>query len=358
MPRLIARSGPLIALIFSLGLVASALATPVPVTAADPKLPAWDGGINLYRKGVFTTQKSWLWCTAADVQIIRNIVKRDDDHSTSGQRRYYNWMRTHNKYKLPQSAGVDPQGWTAGLRHFVDDRYRLVASKTFDEALRSAVTNLRRTNLPVAVAVSRGNHGWVLTGFTATADPLKTTSFKVTSVRVTGPLYGLQSKNGYDMRPNTKLTTAQFRRFFTPWRYAPKRMIWDGRYVSIQPVAKKAAAVVTPRASAEPKAAASPTPTPAPSASPSPSPIATATAAATPTAPPTPSATVKPALVAAAIAASPGPAQPRSTDQSPTVASVAGPILMLTLGALGVVGMLGVWQVGVRGRRPTRRPTR
>ena len=72
----------------------------------------------------------------------------------------------------------------------------------------SAVTRLRLTNLPVALTVSHGNHGWILTGFRATADPAVTSSFKVTSVRVTGPLYGLQSKNGYDMPPNTKLTTA------------------------------------------------------------------------------------------------------------------------------------------------------
>ena len=104
------------------------------VVAAAPAalLPAWDGSIDLYRDGVFTTQKSWLWCTAAGVQIVRNIVERDDDHSTSGQRRYFDWMRRTNHYDLPESAGVDPQGWTAGLRHFVDDRYRLVASRSFD----------------------------------------------------------------------------------------------------------------------------------------------------------------------------------------------------------------------------------
>jgi len=73
-------------------------------------LPAWNGGINLYRKGVFTTQKTWLWCTAAGVQIVRNIVERDDDHSTSGQRRYFEWMRKRNRYDLPETAGVDPQG--------------------------------------------------------------------------------------------------------------------------------------------------------------------------------------------------------------------------------------------------------
>jgi hypothetical protein len=209
---------------------------PAPGSAA--LLPAWDGDIDLYRDGVFTTQKSWLWCTAAGVQIVRNIVERDDDHTTSGQRRYFEWMRSKNHYELPLSAGVDPQGWTAGLRHFVDDRYRLVASRSFGAGLRSAAANLRRTGLPVALTVSNGNHGWILTGFEATADPLLTDDFEVTSVRVVGPLFGRQSKDGYDMRPNTELSARALRRFFTPWRYAPQAMIWDGKYVSIQPVAK------------------------------------------------------------------------------------------------------------------------
>jgi len=216
------------------------LARPATLAPAAPAalLPAWDGSITLYRDGVFTTQKSWLWCTAAGVQIVRNIVERDGDHSTSGQRRYFDWMRSRDRYDLPESAGVDPQGWTAGLRHFVDDRYRLVASRSFGAGLRSAVANLRRTGLPVALTVANGGHGWILTGFEATADPLMTDDFDVTSVRVVGPLFGRQSRDGYDRRPNTKLTPERLRRFFTPWRYAPLEMVWDGRYVSIQPVAK------------------------------------------------------------------------------------------------------------------------
>src|SRR4026209_3037795 len=115
--------GPLVAVIVALRAGAGAVAAlgPSPAVAAEAKLPAWTGGINLYREGVFTTQKSWLWCTAADLQIIHNIVEGANDHTTSGQRRYFEWMRDHNKYALPLSAGVDPQGWTAGLRHFVDD---------------------------------------------------------------------------------------------------------------------------------------------------------------------------------------------------------------------------------------------
>jgi hypothetical protein len=209
-----------------------------PTRAPAALLPAWDGSIDLYRDGVFTTQKSWLWCTAAGLQIVSNIVDREEDHSTDGQRRYFEWMRSKNHYDLPESAGVDPQGWTAGLRHFIDDRYRLVASRSFRAGLRSAAANLRRTGLPVALTVSNGNHGWILTGFQATADPLLTDDFDVTSVRVVGPLFGRQSKGGYDMRPDTQLTSTELRRFFTPWRYPPMAMKWDGRYVSIQPVAK------------------------------------------------------------------------------------------------------------------------
>jgi hypothetical protein len=220
-----------------IGLVASLTIALGPTSNALAAPANWDGSFDLYRSGTFTTQKSWLWCTAAGVQIVRNIVQRDNDHSTSAQRRYFAWMRQHNRYELPVSAGVDPAGWTAGLRHFVDSRYRLVASKTFDRALRSSVQRMRATSLPVALTVSHGNHGWIMTGFSATADPAKTSSFKVTSVRVVGPLWGLQSRSyGYDMRPGKSITVKQLRGFFKPWWYAPKRMVWDGLYVSIQPV--------------------------------------------------------------------------------------------------------------------------
>jgi hypothetical protein len=50
---------------------------PAPVnaeTAPLASIPAWDGGVNLYRNGAFATQGTWEWCTAAGVQIVRNIV--------------------------------------------------------------------------------------------------------------------------------------------------------------------------------------------------------------------------------------------------------------------------------------------
>ena len=227
-----------VAVVALLGAGAPALA---PVGTADAA--SWTGGVDLYRAGTFSTQRTWLWCTAADVQIIRNIVERETDHSRAAQARYFDYMRARNRYAIPESDGVDPAGWTAGLRRFVDDRYRMVASRSFDAALRSAVTSLRRTGLPVGITVGRGTHAWVLTGFNATADPATTDAFRVTTVRVVGPLWGLQSRRfGYDMRPNTELTTAELQGFFTPWHYGRVRMAWEGRWVSIQPIGKAPAA--------------------------------------------------------------------------------------------------------------------
>jgi hypothetical protein len=305
--------------------------------AAEPSLSRWRGGIDLYRSGVFTTQRSWLWCTAADVQIARNIVDRQRDHSTDGQRTYFEWMRRHNRYDLPLSAGVDAAGWAAGMRHFVDGRYRLVASSSFDNAVHLAVQRMRLTNLPVAVTVSHGNHGWLLVGFQATADPAKTDRFTVTSVRVVGPLFGLQSRGGYDMPPNTRLTLAQFRRFFTPWHYDPRPMVWDGTYVSIQPVPAKAAAPrPAPTRRATPKPTATPTPpTPSPSlASPSPSESVTSVMA---------TATLGTAVLALDAAS---PSEPHAAIATANAAEAASalptiaPILVVLLAVAGVAFVL------------------
>ena len=200
-------------------------------------LPRWTGGVNLYDAGVFSTQRTWIWCTAAGVQIMRNIVHDRSDQSRSRQQRYFRYMRAHQRYPIPLADGVDPTGWAAGLRRWVDPRYRVVASGGFRAALRSAVTSLRTTNRPVGIAVAHGNHAWVLTGFTATADPAVTDRFRITSVRVVGPLWGRQSRRyGYDMSPNTRLTRGQLRQFFTPWHYAGIPMAWEGRWLAVQAV--------------------------------------------------------------------------------------------------------------------------
>jgi hypothetical protein len=321
-------------------------------------LSAWTGGINLYRDGVFTTQASWLYCTAADVQILKNMIEGTEDHSSAAQTTYFDWMRTRNRYDLPLSAGVDPAGWTAGMRHFVHDRYRLVSSDSFGYSLQLAVTRMRVTNMPVALAVAHGNHGWVLNGFTATADPAATTDFEITGVSVTGPLWGLQSKNGYDMPPNTTLTVDQLRTYFTRWHYDPLPMIWDGTFVSIQPLTDEELAAATPAPTPAPPTPAPPTPRPTPRSTPlptprpqpTPAPMATAAPAPTPTATaapaPTPTATAyqvtESPRVAAAGSGSPPPTADPATPidgGTTTPGGLSAPVALgLALASLAVLG--------------------
>lgn len=224
------------ALLVALAVAAALVLT----TAAAPAqaLSTWTGGVNLYRSGIFSTQKTYLWCTAANVQMMRNIVHRERDHSTAKQSHYFYWMRWHNRYAIPKSDGIDPQGWRDGLRRWVDPRYQIISSYGFNAILRSAVRQLRKTNRPVGILVARGGHAWILHGFTATRDPAVTNDFTVTSVRVTGPLWGLQNSSfGYDMRPNRQLTPSQLRRFWTPWHYSRIRMVWEGKFVGIAAIA-------------------------------------------------------------------------------------------------------------------------
>ena len=231
-----------IALLF---LAAFALA-PVAVAGTPPQ--TGPETFDVYRPGVYTEQATWTWCTAASVQIMRNILFAGADHSSAHQQQFFDYMRASNKYQLANHRGVDPQGFLAGLRHFVSPGYALVASPTFDAAVRSAVTRLRLTGKPVVLIVAAGRHAWVLTGFTTTADPARTTDFQVVSVRIVGPLYGRQSINGYDSPPDTRISYAALRRFLLPYRFPFAVTPWTGRYLTFQAIPTTATAGVVPRA--------------------------------------------------------------------------------------------------------------
>jgi hypothetical protein len=204
------------------------------LAAASPSAAASSYAFDLYRPGVYTMQATWWFCTAASVQVMRNINRDETDHAAASQQRFFDYMRARNRYRMPATDGIDPKGFLAGVQAFVDARYQLVASTTFNNAVRSAVMRLRASRLPVAVIVDRGRHAWVLTGFTATADPARSAGFRLLSVRIVGPLFGRQSLNGYDPPPDTRLTVDMFRRFLTPYSFKYGPTPWDDRFVTFQ----------------------------------------------------------------------------------------------------------------------------
>ena len=204
-------------------------------TAVVTVLAAWTGTVQLYQKGAYAPQRTMSWCAPASTQMMRNMITGERDRSSRNQRMYFAYGRANNGFKTPVKDGIDPAGWQAVLRNWVDPDYRIVASTTYSRALRAAAQAMRLTGRPVAVLVGYGSHAWVMSGFTSTADPALTTSFTVTSVNVEGPLHGRPVVRGFDPVPNIRLTATRFHRFLTPYRDKYEPMGWRNLYVVIVP---------------------------------------------------------------------------------------------------------------------------
>jgi hypothetical protein len=235
--RRLGRSGLLAGLVFALATIlsaapAAAFSGVTGAPAAFVRNPApWTGGVELYRASAFTTQPNTYTCVPTAVQIMLNLANGTSNHSTSQISSWYTWGRAHNAYRYA-TPGLDPVSWAGLLNSFGTNPYQDESFATFNDALRAAATSLRETNLPVGLLVDHAHHAWVMTGFAATADPLRS-PFNITSVTVMGPLYPRQS-GGYDPRPGTRFTPTQLARYMTYYTEAfPVR--WSNDYVIVAP---------------------------------------------------------------------------------------------------------------------------
>ena len=71
-----------------------------------------------------------------------------------------------------QLRGAGSGGWARGLVTLGAGGYYEGAADGYAAALRGAAKAIRSTGRPVGMIVWRGKHAWVMTGFTATGDPL------------------------------------------------------------------------------------------------------------------------------------------------------------------------------------------
>lgn len=192
---------------------------------------AWPGGVELFRADAFTSQPNLYTCVPTAVQIMLNLINGTSNHSTRQISSFYTWGRAHNAYAYP-TAGLDPASWSALLTVNGAGAYTDLSFSTYSDAIREAVLLLRETGKPVGLLVDHAHHAWVMTGFTASADPLRS-PYVVTGVTIMGPLYP-RASHGYDPHPGTHLTVSQLMSYFTDYREVfPVR--WSGKYVIVAP---------------------------------------------------------------------------------------------------------------------------
>ena len=189
---------------------------PEPTAKAEPTVPEWSGRFNLFRTNAFVTQKTFKWCVAASVQMMVNIVRHRTDRSRATQARMIAYAQRWDNGPYGEEGGTDVTGWIAALGHYGAGRYRVVGATTAARALRVAAIAMRQTGRPAGILVMEGRHAWVLHGFESRTDPRKSPWANISAVRVSGPLYPVQQANGYDPRPNSRMTARVLERYFQP----------------------------------------------------------------------------------------------------------------------------------------------
>lgn len=195
--------------------------------------------MNLYEQGDFMHQQTKDWCVAGSTQTMLNIIEDGKpNHSAAFQKRLYVKGRalSPNKSKLGP-IGVDLAGWADLLNTAGHGPYVVDGAGTRRGAIKKAAKAIRLTGKPVGLVVWRGAHSWVMSGFTATADPALTNDFVVKKVHIQDTWYPYVSTIWGASRPPDALVPVaalaedylQYRRPRARW---PKR---DGRYMLILP---------------------------------------------------------------------------------------------------------------------------
>jgi hypothetical protein len=212
------------------------------VLVASPVSSATRHTVDVSDRADFVAQTNFVQCVGASMQMMLNMIEPGRDRTAATQRRLQNLARSWSGSRPDgnERQGASVRGWAAGLNILGAGPYRLQGESTIQEALRTAARAIAETGKPVGLLVWRGRHAWVLSGFTATADPLTTDSFEVTRAIVHDPLYPHGSAAwGPSPSPGEALTVRELGRQFVPRRmnsrWIGQHSTLGGKYVLVLP---------------------------------------------------------------------------------------------------------------------------
>ena len=190
--------------------------------------------MDLFQKGDYVGELKDTWCVPAAMQTSMNIMDTSADTSQATQAKIFALARS--LAPAPDGA-AEPEGWAKGLAELGYGNYTVTEKATIRDAIHLAARQVRLTNRPAGLMVWRGAHSWVMSGFTATADPALTDAFVVTAVRIEDVWYPrLSSIWGYSRPPDSLVPVSALPRDYLPWKrpsgtYPDK----DGKFVLVIP---------------------------------------------------------------------------------------------------------------------------
>jgi hypothetical protein len=192
--------------------------------------------MDLYQKGDYVGELEKVWCLPAAMQTSMNIMDPGADTSRATQARIFTLARSIDP--APDGA-AEPEAWAKGLTELGYGNYTVTVKSSIRDAIQLAARQVRLTNRPAGLLVWRGAHSWVMSGFTATADPALTDRFTVTAVRIEDVWYPRYSTIwGYSNPPDTLVPVSALHLDYLPWkRPTGKYPGKDGKFVLVIPIA-------------------------------------------------------------------------------------------------------------------------
>jgi hypothetical protein len=191
--------------------------------------------MDLYKTGDFVSESKDTWCVAAAMQTSENMMSSAVDTSHDRQAQLFDLAVS---MAGESNGGADPDGWAAGLSYLGYGRFQTGANKTLVGAVHTVAKQIRLTNRPGGLIVWKGWHSWVMSGFTATADPALTDNFTVTTVFIEDVWYPRVSTLWPKSRaPDAEVKVTALPPDYVPWQQGKYYADREGLYVYVIPQA-------------------------------------------------------------------------------------------------------------------------
>jgi hypothetical protein len=184
---------------------------------------------DTYFRSSYERQVDGRTCTAASTAMMMNILNgRDLDLN---QYSILAYSQPRDALDDAVQRGTDPLGWSRAATYFSrytvrPTTYKWEAYAAEGTALKRAAYQIARYGKAVGLLVQHGRHAVVMTGFTATRNPLKG-SFKVTAIFYSDPL---GTRHSYVSAADSPLNS--YRELDATAAYDAE---WYGKYVIIVP---------------------------------------------------------------------------------------------------------------------------
>ncbi len=184
----------------------------------------------------FATEVENTMCAPAGLQMVL-AMHGHAGTSESFQRKVHARLEEWESRSDAKAGGWGPGAMVDALAAYGVRGYEVRAFQNRNQALRDAAVAITRTGAPAILIAWHGAHTWVMTGFTADADPTVFGNARITGIHIFDPWYPrVSSIWGPSDPPGTLQDLAEIRRNFLEWRRPegryPER---DGKYLTVVP---------------------------------------------------------------------------------------------------------------------------